>query len=438
MTQTAAVAQEQQAQLEAEVETTSSHRKSTVPSGVPLTRIFGLLYSAFPLSVSTSFSHWRNRHDLLGVQQELLQAVFSDDEHLPYEVRRFVSKNDANIFKELNEVVIPARDTSDKHVVFVHGYGAGLGFFAKNLAYLAKKHTDWNVHALDLPGFGCSSRPEFPHAIPVENHELVERLYTTPLREWFVERGLNDKNTIVVAHSMGAYLLATLGINEVNHKNHLEDLKDELPKPSALKSFFSKEQKPLSTFENEKVTRKFWNTLVMVSPGGMYSERTSNAPSWFVSLWNKNVSPFVAVRYAGIFGSKITSGWTSRRFSLGLLNDKEQEIMHRYSYSIFNARGSGEYFLNYLLGPGAFPRHPLSERIDDLANVTKRTLWMYGENDWMEPKGGILATEKLIKRGSDSEVVIVPQAGHHIYMDNFQVFNRLISDEMDHMDHMRK
>lgn len=408
----------------------SSHKKSTVPSGVPISKVFGMLTSAFPLSVGTSFNHWMSRKDLLGVQTELLDSVLKDDEHLSYEVKRFVSKNDANVFKELNEVVIPSQTGGNKHVVFVHGYGAGLGFFVKNLVVLAKEHKDWNVHAIDLPGFGCSSRPSFPHQIPVEDHELVERLYTTPLREWFVERGMDETNTVVVAHSMGAYLLATLGINEVNHKNHLEDLKEKLPQSSFTK-LFSRNEKPVVTFENEKITRKFWSTLVMVSPGGVYSDRERNVPGWFVSLWNKNVSPFVAVRYAGFFGSKVTSGWTSRRFALDLLTPKEQEIMHRYAYGIFNAKGSGEYMLNYLLGPGAFPRHPLSERIDDLAKVTKRTLWLYGEHDWMEPMGGIISAQRLNAKGCDSDVAIIPQAGHHIYLDNFDRFNDVIGKELE-------
>lgn len=411
----------------------SPHQKSTVPSGVPVSRIFGMLSSAFPLSVGDSFSHWRNRKDLLGVQQELVDSILKEDEQLPFEIKRFVSKNDANVFKELNELVIPSRSgTSDKHLVFVHGYGAGLGFFIKNLAALAKRHTDWNVHAIDLPGYGCSSRPSFPHKIPVEDHELVERLYTTPLREWFVERGMNEKNTIVVAHSMGAYLLAMLGINEVNHKNHLEDLKEKLPQ-SSISKFFNKSEIPKVAFENENITRKFWSTLVMVSPGGVYSERTREIPSWFVYLWNKNVSPFVLVRYSGFFGSKFTSAWTSRRLGLDLLTPKEQEIMHRYSYGIFNAKGSGEYMLNYLLAPGAFPRHPLYERIDDLSKVTKRTVWLYGDHDWMEPQGGILSADKLNANGCSSEVKIIRNAGHHIYLDNFDGFNDVISKEIKRM-----
>lgn len=412
----------------------SQHKKSTVPSGVPISKIFGMLTTAFPLGVSDSFSHWMDRKDLLGVQQELVDSILRDDEHLPFEIKRFVSKNDANIFKELNELVIPSRTgTKDKHIVFVHGYGAGLGFFIKNLAALAKKHSDWNIHAIDLPGYGCSSRPSFPHKIPTEDNELVERLYTTPLREWFVERQMNENNTIVVAHSMGAYLLAILGVNEVNHKNHLEDLKEKLPQSSFTK-LFSRWEKPDVTFENEKITRKFWSTLVMVSPGGVFSERTPSVPKWFVSLWNRNISPFVAVRYSSFLGSKITSGWTNRRFALDLLSPKEQEIMHRYAYGIFSAKGSGEYMLNYLLAPGAFPRHPLYERIEDLSKVTKRTLWLYGDHDWMEPKGGILSAQKLSERGCESDVEIIRNAGHHIYLDNFDGFNAVISREMDRIN----
>ena len=45
-------------------------------------------------------------------------------------------------------------------LIMSHGYGAGLGFYLKNFDALLA-HDNWVIHAVDLLGYGCSSRPEF-------------------------------------------------------------------------------------------------------------------------------------------------------------------------------------------------------------------------------------------------------------------------------------
>jgi cardiolipin-specific phospholipase len=443
----------EQTMLEAELsptstlETPSSHRKSTSPSGAPLSKISPNL---FPLSVSESFKHYWNNPTLKEVQHDLLSTLPfypEPSENHSSEVLSFESPNSL-VFPDMNEFHIkPKKDAENpKHLVIMHGYGAGLGFFIKNIESIAERHPDWHIHAIDLPGYGCSTRVKFPFKIPNENYQTVEKLFTVPLRDWFISRGLDEKNTITVAHSMGGYLSLLLQINEVNGTGFINE--DEFNylnsrfgcNPSKEK--FEKQLKELSnTSENPK---KFWDTLVLVSPGGIYHERAAeieaNTPKWFVKLWNRNISPFVLVRNTGPLGSYFVSGWTSTRFAISsLFNTDLYEKLHQYSYSIFNAKGSGEYMLNYLLAPGGIPRHPLVERIDQIKNYAGKTLWLYGGHDWMDPSGGILACEKLKKLGStDSRVEIVPGAGHHIYLDSFKKFNDIISREMKSFELKKK
>ncbi|KAG7698471.1 hypothetical protein KL933_003475 [Ogataea haglerorum] len=371
--------------------TTSSsnlhYRTSTAPAGVPLSKI---LSNTFPLSVSESFKHYLKRHQLNKIQHDLLSVLpFYPTPSATHsaEVIQTVIDEQNNYINEFH--ISPIGKPSRKHVVFVHGYGAGLGFFVKNLQDLASRKTDWDIHAIDLLGYGCSSRPKFPYHEPNANYKKIEAWFTESLKKWFDRRNLNRDNTIVVAHSMGAYI-------------------------SALTNFKYPE---------------LFNKLLLVSPAGIYSTRQPEIPPWFDKLWNRNVSPFALVRNAGPFGSYLTSGWTARRFSKdsSILNAEEQKLMHMYTYAIFNARGSGEYMLNYMLAPGGIPRNPLLRRIH---NLNCDSVWYYGSHDWMDKMGGVSACKTLRAKGLRADMKIVEDSGHHIYLDNLAAFNALVADEL--------
>lgn len=279
---------------------------------------------------------------------------------------------------------LEASDGEPYHLVMVHGYGAGLGFYLKNFdALLARRR--WIIHAIDLLGYGCLSRPKFSP----NNLDDVEAWFHNLYSEWAAKRGINPDRTIVLAHSMGAYLMASYGI---------------------------------------RTGLRFCRKMLMVSPGAVIRHRRQVAvPDYFARLWEQNISPFSLVRKAGPLGLKLVSMWLSRRFAH--LPEKEKALFHRYSYGIFQAPGSGEYMLNYLLAPGADARHPLAER--GISNLQCNTLWWYGSSDWMDPEGGRICSDIINQGGSfSSDVRIVPHAGHHIYLDNPRAFNRMVLDEM--------
>lgn len=420
-----------------------THKKPTAPTSVPLSQISVKL---FPMSIKDSFKDYFCRKDMKQTQEELLSTLpfYPEPSKLhSAEVVKFESPNSL-VFPDINEFhVKPRKEIKNaKHLVIIHGYGAGLGFFIKNVEDLAERHPNWHIHAIDLPGYGCSSRVRFPYGIPTDNYKTVEKLFTVPLRDWFDSHSLNEKNTITVAHSMGGYLSLALQINEVNKDGYLNDEEFKYLKPKLWSS------KIVEKFENQKSyfkslygkdddkVRRFWDTLILVSPGGiMYHDEAGlqkKIPSWFAKLWNMNISPFSLVRNTGPFGPMLVSGWTSRRFALPeLFNERSRELMHNYTYSIFNARGSGEYMLNYFLAPGAFPRNPMVDRISDIKKFGGKMVWLYGSHDWMDYRGGVESCEKLAEVGSgDCRVEIVPHAGHHIYLDSFEKFNDLVSSEM--------
>jgi len=213
-----------------------------------------------------------------------------------------------------------------------------------------------------------------------------------------------------------------------------------------------------STMQNE-FTQSQQDMTTTVKP------RRRQLSKWVTYLWDANISPFSVVRLFGPLGPSLVSGWTSMRFRH--LPEAERQALHDYAYSLFRQPGSGEYVLAYILAPGAFARSPLIKRIqgvgrqvlaphagptpDDAVGAEKRengvpVVMVYGDHDWMDVTGGYAAEKKINEarqaalRGKSAEerrrdvgsakVLVVPQSGHHVYLDNPDSFNKAMLKEL--------
>ena len=382
----------------------------------------------------------------------------------------------------------------DNNLVMLHGYGAGLGFFYRNFDSLSRI-PGWKLYALDMLGMGRSSRPPFRiHAKDRQGKiNEAENWFIDALEEWRIKKGI-DRFTLL-GHSLGGYMAVAYALKYPGHLNKLilaspvgipEDpyaVNADMPEPGD------------STMANE-FTQDASNTTQGTNPDIPDSAKTGDnnnflnarakndaakesgkpprkpMPKWLTTLWDANISPFSLVRLSGPLGPRLVSGWTSRRFSH--LPTDQAQALHDYSYSLFRQRGSGEYALAYILAPGAFARSPLIRRIQgvgrqwiephsgptpDSASTessarvarVKETgvpvVLMYGENDWMDVKGGYAATEKMkaekvkaLQNATDEEkkrengeakTVIIRKAGHHVYLDNADHFNEVMKNEME-------
>ncbi|EGW30289.1 uncharacterized protein SPAPADRAFT_73056 [Spathaspora passalidarum NRRL Y-27907] len=371
--------------------TAHAYKRSTHPTSVPLSKLFT---NSFPLSVRESLEDYGYRHNPLKFQHDLLST-------LPFYPHPDSSGTAAKVLQTpidehgnfINEFVISPQGNFQEpnHLIMIHGYGGGLGFYLKNFEALAKEK-NWCIHAIDLLGYGCSSRPKFVG----KNLQEVENWFHDSYSEWLRLRGLDQARdkTLIMAHSMGAYLMGTYGINR---------------------------------------DPDFCKKLLMVSPGAIIKHRKQVfVPKYFAKLWEQNISPFSLVRGSGPFGSKLVSMWSSRRFAK--LSSNESRLLHKYAYGIFNSPGSGEYMLNFLLAPGADARHPLVER--GVHKLKCKLSWWYGKEDWMDPKGGELCSNIINNLRGEvvSDVKLIEDSGHHIYLDNITRFNSMLVNEMRDME----
>ncbi|CCK68542.1 carboxylic ester hydrolase KNAG_0B00950 [Huiozyma naganishii CBS 8797] len=375
----------------------------TAPTAIPLTEIIVKLPYLFPRGVAQSLEDYKvfsNNADK--IQYDLLSTLpfFPEaKDGKRAEIVRTKIDEDDNFINEF--FIQPANVTEPsklKHLIFIHGYGAGLGFFLKNFENIQLKDNSWCIHAIDLPGFGFSSRTKFPFKYPEDDVSKVQTWFHERLKIWFEKRDLlkNPGNNMVVAHSLGAYLMALYKRNNPLH----------------------------------------FKKLIMCSPAGMCNSTVvkKQPPWWYAALWDMNLSPFSLVRNSGWLGSKLTSGWSYRRFRS--LHSKIQfENLHLYSYAIFNRPGCGEYLLAFALRCGGDPRVSLEATLfNDVVNKwdsDSEWVWLYGDRDWMDVKGGRRISQKIneIFPGKSS-VEVIPNAGHHLYFDNISCFNAILEKEM--------
>ncbi|KAG7881476.1 hypothetical protein KL937_001099 [Ogataea polymorpha] len=340
-------------------------------------------------------------------------------------------------------------------IVLVHGYGAALGFFSANFDGLTK-FPGTRLHAIDLPGFGLSSRPPFPNlkGDTVDDVIKSEEFFIDAMEKWRIAKGLDQ--FVLIGHSLGGYLSCCYymkyGTGIVSKLVLVSPVGIER---SDLSFYVTKEhslpidkETELASREGVDLTNEFTdhqagrthaeeldhtNDVVSITSDSSDTDTSSlmtqvrRAPQvgkLFTRLWERNYSPFQILRLFGPFAGKLVSGWTFNRFS-HLQDPNILFKINEYAAKTMLARGSGEFALTRILAPGAVAKLPLSERLPGKIKI--KSLWLYGDVDWMSKEGGYEIVKEINEKNKDDENAkakfrIVKDAGHHLYMDNASDF----------------
>ncbi|KAI9256114.1 Alpha/Beta hydrolase protein [Helicostylum pulchrum] len=335
-----------------------------------------------------------------------------------------------------------SQNPNDKNLVMCHGYGAGLGFFYRNYQTLSQQ-PGWRIFSIDWLGMGNSSRPKWTlnrksNQTWDEIVDNVEEHFVESLEDWRAKVGL-EKMTLF-GHSLGGYFAACYALRYPQHVEKLilvspAGIPEDAQRPTPVV-----EQSPQETLQKEAsainasyqadaaaVDNIAKKQLEQEPPQQKVNEIPQNArrkmPSWATYLWDRNVTPMSIVRMAGPFGPGLVHTYTSRRFAH--LNEAEQHDLYDYTYQISSSTGSGEYALAAILAPGAYARKPLFHK---LAELKMPTVFIYGEQDWMDYRAAEKA-KKFMK--VPVKVIRVPEGGHHMYLENPKVFNEAVRAEME-------
>ncbi|GFX99834.1 hypothetical protein TNCV_258731 [Trichonephila clavipes] len=126
----------------------------------------------------------------------------------------FVPINSDNQTEEYKiRSLIANKDTDGKAtpLLLLHGFASGIGLWISNIDSLSQNRP---VYALDILGFGLSSRPAFS-----KDAELAENQFVESIESWRKKVGL--KQFILLGHSMGGYLAAAYSIKYPDNIKHL-------------------------------------------------------------------------------------------------------------------------------------------------------------------------------------------------------------------------
>lgn len=319
--------------------------------------------------------------------------------------------------------------------VVLHGYGAGLGFFFQNFPALG----DWagrrraSVFALDWLGMGRSAR--VPFTVKAKRDDIdgrvaeAESFFIDSLEEWRQKMGL--ERMTLVGHSLGGYLSIAYALKYPTRVTKLILLSPAGIPRDPNTTTYSREvtDSQVSGEDDHAKPASAESVKSMRSSQEIEQRKESRTRKLFTYLWEEGWSPFQVVRATGIWGPMLVGKYSSRRF-IGLGKD-DTRAMHEYILNITLMKGSGEYCISHLLAPGAHARRPMVDRIHELKIPVT---FVYGDSDWMDPKGGAEAVENLRKAGNgQGKMYIVPHAGHHLYLDNPKATNDLLVKELDRL-----
>ncbi|XP_017886785.1 protein ABHD4 isoform X2 [Ceratina calcarata] len=277
-------------------------------------------------------------------------------------------------------------------IVLLHGLGAGVALWCLNLDALASQRP---VYAIDILGFGRSSRPVFSNEAHVAENQLVRSI-----EEWRREMQL-DK-FVLLGHSMGGFLAASYSMQHPERIKH----------------------------------------LILADPWGFPErpvERIARAPMWVkvIAYIIEPLNPLWPVRVAGPFGQWLiekTRPDIVKKFAPVLKEDTA--VVSQYLHQCNAQTPSGEGAFHAMMQHFGWAKNPIVRRMDKINPEIPITL-LYGSRSWVDNSSW--ETLKLARSSSYINVQAITGAGHHVYADKSEIFNKYVleacnvTDSMSHL-----
>lgn len=436
------------------------------------------------------------------LQRQLVEMLFPENTKENSGVDRAFVKtpvdSQGNVINSVTFEVTNNVDFETRHVVFVHGYGASLGCFARNFHLINRfkglRH-NYKVHFLDNLSFGLSSNPEvasinYWRAIPKINHftlndnnptdksklykkyyklidsydidadkfaayqqkmtpilKDLERYYADALENWRRNSGI-DKIHFLVGHSFGGYWSGSYALKYPDSLRNLV-----LLSPVGVERHAGAVTAPVPE-KTEQITPSLdpasYNFL---SRWPILSASTVD--------WWYNVQPYLPrlLKFMGPIGvAKYYDMWYSKLFAINKViqrlggesvftsenqikygTNSECRLLIEYLYNSITSGTKSDTHVKYLLTPATTSKWPLMDKFSAAEADTLlkfKTHVVYGQYDFMCSEAGEKMVEEInaAHEKVGARFHIVPEGGHNLYIQNPFGTNDLVEELVKETD----
>ncbi|XP_041798091.1 1-acylglycerol-3-phosphate O-acyltransferase ABHD5 isoform X2 [Chelmon rostratus] len=272
-------------------------------------------------------------------------------------------------------------------MVLLHGFGGGVGLWAQNLDALSQRRP---VLALDLLGFGQSSRPLF-----ATDAQEAEDQFVDSIEQWRAKVGL--ESMILLGHNLGGYLAVSYSIKYPGRVKH----------------------------------------ILLVEPWG-FPERPDTVeadrpiPVWIKALGAmfSPFNPLAGLRLVGPLGPTLVQ--TLRPdFKRKFLSMFADNTVSEYIYHLNVQTPSGETAFRNMTIPYGWAKRPMLQRMDQLPPEIPITI-IYGSRSSIDSNSG--SAIKEMRPHSHVEIITIRGAGHYVYADQAEDFNHTVLQVCDKVD----
>ncbi|KAM9352877.1 1-acylglycerol-3-phosphate O-acyltransferase ABHD5 [Symphorus nematophorus] len=269
-------------------------------------------------------------------------------------------------------------------MVLLHGFGGGVGLWAHNLDVLSQHRP---VFALDLLGFGQSSRPQFSADAQAAEDQFVESI-----EQWRAKMGL--ESMILLGHNLGGYLAVSYAIKYPGRVKH----------------------------------------ILLVEPWGFPERPDTEDADRPIPVWIKALgamfspfNPLAGLRLVGPLGPSLVQTLRpdfKRKFS-SMFSDN---TVSEYIYHLNVQTPSGETAFKNMTSHYGWAKRPMLHRMDQLQPEIPITI-IYGSRSSIDSNSG--SAIKNMRPRSHVEIITIRGAGHYVYADQPEDFNHRVLQVCD-------
>ncbi|KAJ2959125.1 hypothetical protein NQZ79_g5397 [Umbelopsis isabellina] len=363
----------------------SSHASLRVPSTERVTEVYADIWQRLvgrDSVVTKPKQLTKKERSLAEAEKAMFKAVKHPLEHRMTRITPAFLKNSSKpCYISSVSTVTPPGESDKPDLVLVHGYGGGKAIWIRNIDELSKHY---RVHTVDLLGWGRSTRNRYCGSDATK----AQSYFVDSLESW--REAMNIKKMTLLGHSFGGFVSTSYALK---HRDRL-------------------------------------NKLVLLSPIGLQGFRfpadqalSLSGRILFTSIWTLTPQRILGMLPKSRVLRMLANSRVKTIQAFGFPDD----TVIRYVYELATQSVSGEMAFSKLMGPtkdSAMTWHvPLKQRLQELKDLP--IFLAYGEHDWIDYR---FATEVRNKILPQTKVFLLPDAGHHGYVEAADLLSYIVSN----------